>query len=288
MKTIVIRSKEVAIGNFPKIGKHSIQINQGLDKTKTITINFRSTTATTLELKGCTTVGLATTVSIPAGFAFTSVEIIVNSPVAYVYLPSTVAYAFNQVWTTITNESPFINYRTTFNNLNSAQAMFFNSKKFNDPVNIYSSVLTSFADMFRYATSFNSKVNLPTSSANTLQYMFDGAYSYNQEISDWNVSNIVDMRGFLRNATSFNKDLSKWNFNKEVNLLDFMTGKSSLNYKASYYDALLQKWASNFIGSGRVAAKVISMGTIKYTLTGKPFRDALVADGFTITDGGLA
>ena len=29
------------------------------------------------------------------------------------------------------------------------------------------------------------------------------------------------------------------------------------------------------------------MGNIKYTIAGKPYRDALVADGFTITDGGM-
>ena len=41
------------------------------------------------------------------------------------------------------------------------------------------------------------------------------------------------------------------------------------------------------IGSGRTSTKALGMGTIKYTIAGANARAALVADGWTITDGGI-
>lgn len=103
---------------------------------------------------------------------------------------------------------------------------------------------------------------------------------------DIDVSSIINMQACFFGAL-FNQDISKWNFNKEVMLENFMGNKTPANYNATYYSNLLIKFASIFIGSGRTSPKVLGMGTIKYTGAGSSARAALVADGWTITDGGL-
>lgn len=44
----------------------------------------------------------------------------------------------------------------------------------------------------------------------SLRGMFDGAYSFNQDISMWDVSNVVNMDYMFNNASKFNQDLSEW------------------------------------------------------------------------------
>lgn len=105
-------------------------------------------------------------------------------------------------------------------------------------------------------------------------------------IEKWDVSSVIRMNSTFQNA-SLNQDISAWNFNVNVQLDNFMAGKAPANYNAAYYDNLLNKWANTFIGKGRTQTnKKIGMGTIKYTSAGASARAALVADGWTITDGG--
>ena len=40
--------------------------------------------------------------------------------------------------------------------------------------------------------------------------LFFRASSFNQDISNWNVSNVITMNGMFTIATSFNQDLSQW------------------------------------------------------------------------------
>ena len=160
---------------------------------------------------------------------------------------------------------------TTINNLsnwdlkqvNSVNIMFYGCTGFNDIgiSNWNTSKITRFKNLFSLCSSFNQQLN-------------------------WDVSNVTNM-DLMFEQCAINRDLSNLNFNKNVTLDNFML-RSYTNYNASYYDALLQKWASTFIGTGRTQTKKsIGMGTIKYTSAGKPFRDALVADGWVINDGGM-
>lgn len=170
----------------------------------------------------------------------------------------------------------------------SINVMFYNSGITNvSNINLWDlSGVTSALNLFR-ASPFNSNIN-SWDVSNFIQTtsMFLSATQFNQPLNSWNVSNIVDMTTMFNQATAFNQDISAWNFNKNVILQNFMQNKT--NYNPLFYDALLQKWASVFIGTGRTQTnKNIGMGGNKYTIAGKPYRDALVADGFVITDGGM-
>lgn len=130
--------------------------------------------------------------------------------------------------------------------------------------------------------------NWDFSLVNSAAACFLGATKFNQPLIGLNFSNCLSMSAMFNGATSFNQDISSWVFNKNVILTGFMLGKSSANYNATYYDNLLIKWASVFIGTGRTETnKVIQMGSIKYTSAGASARASLVADGWTITDGGM-
>ena len=51
--------------------------------------------------------------------------------------------------------------------------------------------------------------------------MFEDQANFNDDISRWNVSNVVDMDEILNGATSFNGDLSRWEVG-QVESMDFM------------------------------------------------------------------
>lgn len=142
--------------------------------------------------------------------------------------------------------------------------------------------------MFTQCANFNQDIYLlncqnVTNSAS----MFWLSPKFNGNI-DFNCQNVTNMNAFLSGSTDFNKNLASFvsKFNLNVVLTNFMASKTSLNYSYQNYDAFLEamslkNWA------GRTASKVINMGTIKYSNTGKPFRDTLISNGWSITDGGL-
>ncbi|UJF29882.1 DUF285 domain-containing protein [Kaistella sp. 97-N-M2] len=160
---------------------------------------------------------------------------------------------------------------------------------FNNSITFSSYVMYSIVGFFRDAKAFNQTVaHWDTSNVNSLALVFYGASAYNQDVSTLDISNALSVNGLFFNATNFNQDISALNFNINTDTTNIMSGKTFNNYNKLFYNNLLQKWASAFIGTGRTNTnKNINMGTIRYTSAGKSYRDALVADGWNITDGGL-
>ena len=173
--------------------------------------------------------------------------------------------------------------------LTNITSMFQGCTIFNKPININTNNLNNMVGLFRDAKAFNQDVSgLNTSQCTNLSLIFLGATDFNQDISTWDISSSLSVNGLFLNATNFNQDIAALNFNRNVDTTNIMNGKTFSNYNKLYYNNLLQKWATKFIGTGRTNTnKNINMGTIRYTSAGKPYRDALIADGWSITDGGI-
>ena len=156
------------------------------------------------------------------------------------------------------------------------------------------SKVATMGSMFEKATAFNQPIgSWNVSNVTNLGYMFFGATAFNQPIGSWNVSNVTDLSYMFSGAASFNQDLSSWAAKFNVNVkLDGFFAKTS--WGTTNYDKFLnalwadinttrsQAWAS------RTTAKVLGMGTSKYSVASEAARSSLVSTGWTITDGGLA
>ncbi|WP_155520003.1 BspA family leucine-rich repeat surface protein, partial [Acinetobacter pittii] len=131
------------------------------------------------------------------------------------------------------------------------------------------------------------------SSAVNMISMFQQATAFNQDISNWNISKVLDMSNMFNGATSYNQDLSAWcaKFNINVNLTSFLdnSGMSAANYSA-FLNALWADIGTTRQGAwiARTTAKILGAANLKYNSTAAAARASLIANGWTITDGGQA
>lgn len=171
----------------------------------------------------------------------------------------------------------------------------FRETSFNRPLSDWDvSKGTEFGGMFWLNSKFNQPLSMwNVSSATDMLGMFRQATAFNQNISNWNISKVTDMNNMFNGATSYNQDLSAWctKFNINVNLANFLdnSGMSAANYSA-FLNAL---WTD--IGTtrqsawvARTTAKILGAANLKYNSTAAAARASLVANGWTITDGGQA
>ncbi len=136
--------------------------------------------------------------------------------------------------------------------------------------------------MFSQCTSFNQDISgWDTSSAVRMTQMFCGATSFNQDISGWDVSGVNRMDRMFDGATSFDYDLSNWDIENVNNINLFMRG---VTLSTTNYDAILNSWGSQMLNSGLA----FHFGNSQYSPAGLPGRNAIIAQGNTITDGGPA
>ena len=85
----------------------------------------------------------------------------------------------------------------------------------------------------------------------------------------------------FKNCNSFDQSLSGWDVSSVTTAGDFMNGASGLS--TTNYDSTLGGWSSQSVQNG----VNIHFGGSQYsTATGLAYRNALVASGWTITDGG--
>ncbi len=167
------------------------------------------------------------------------------------------------------------------------KSMFSGAGNFNQYIGTWNTANVTRMDlMFRGANSFNQNLQLwNVSKVSNFKCMFQNASSFNQYIGSWqiNTTRRVRMDKMFEGAISFQQDISSWNFTMVNNLRGFMAG---CNYHHSWYDLLLQKWATD-LDFSKFSNPTIGMGNSKFTTIGKPFRDNLIAKGFVIEDGGL-
>lgn len=139
-------------------------------------------------------------------------------------------------------------------------------------------------NFFFNATKFND----PNISALTIKgnagSMFGFTSNFNQPLHFGLLTNCTNM--FQNSA--FNQPLSSASFEKNCLMINMFAGKTPANFNANYLAELYNLMARDFIGKGRTQSnKNFSAGTAKYSSFGSAARAALIADGWTITDGGM-
>jgi len=129
-------------------------------------------------------------------------------------------------------------------------------ENFNKPIGFWdTSSGTDFGGMLRETAYNQTLVNFVTGSATQLDFMFNGT-PFDQDISSWNVSNVINWNSFLAGA-----ELSSTN-----------------------YDLLLNAWSQQSVRNNQS----VDFGNSTYTSAGETARNVLINTyGWTISDGGL-
>jgi surface protein len=175
--------------------------------------------------------------------------------------------------------------------------MFRNCHSFNQPISSWDvSNVTNMNNMF-YSTAspmpFNQDIGSWDVSKVTNMYrmFFDqyggASHAFNNggsdSIKDWNTSSLTNIQSMFEsrpNPGAFNQPLTNWVVTGITTATNFLN-KQTLS--TTNYDSTLSGWHSQAVQNG----VSISFGNSQYsTTTGLAFRNALVASGWTITDGG--
>ena len=145
------------------------------------------------------------------------------------------AISFNQSigdWdvSSVTYMSQMFRDATSFNqpignwdvsNVTSMFRMFRDTPYFNQDTSSWDVSSVIYMNEMFYDSAFNQNINSwDVSSVTDMSQMFRGA-SFNQDISNWDVSEVTDMRGMFKKAPYFYQDLSSWNVNNVINCTNF-------------------------------------------------------------------
>jgi len=136
-------------------------------------------------------------------------------------------------------------------------------------------------------SNFNSDIsNWDVSNVTNMKFLFAGTDAFNQDISSWDVSSVTSMESMFTQAVSFDQNLGDWDIQKveifdgESDGLGFMEGSG---LSVSNYDSTLMGWAvKDPIRSGIE----VSFGDTYYSSAGQAPRKVLTDAGWTINDGG--
>jgi surface protein len=92
-------------------------------------------------------------------------------------------------------------------------------------------------ELFINNSSFNQDISSwDVSNVIVLQSMFQGASSFNQPIGNWDVSNVTDMYGVFKDASSFNQPIGNWDVSNVTNMYGVFKDASSFNQPIGNWD----------------------------------------------------
>jgi surface protein len=115
-----------------------------------------------------------------------------------------------------------------------------------------------------------------------MSFMFYNCSAFNQSVANFNTAAVTNMALMFYNCSAFNQDISTFSAYSLTDATNMLTGSA---FNETNYDLLLPAWQ----GLAHNPDVTFSAGSAKYG-AGVPAvaRAALVADGWTITDGGLS
>jgi Mycoplasma protein of unknown function, DUF285 len=91
--------------------------------------------------------------------------------------------------------------------------------------------------MFFDASEFNGAVyQWDVSNVLNMRGMFYDAHAFNKPICNWDVSTVRDMEGMFQNAKTFNQPLGSWNVSKVINLSHMFRGTLAFNQSLEKWD----------------------------------------------------
>ena len=114
-----------------------------------------------------------------------------------------------------------------------------------------------------------------------MSYMFAAASTANPDVSNWQVAQVKNMHSMFYRAVAATPNMSAWNFAQVSNMYRMFWG---ITLPTDIYSNMLVQLASN------AAAKEVWLhgGYSKYNAAGAEARQALIARGWIVIDGGRA
>lgn len=99
--------------------------------------------------------------------------------------------------------------------------------------------ITSTSKMFSGSSDFAQDLSTwDVSNVVDMSYMFDGCTNFDALIGGWNVSNVVNMEGMFKGCKDFNSSLSSWDVSNVVNMSYMFKGCTSFNTAISNWKPL--------------------------------------------------
>ena len=139
--------------------------------------------------------------------------------------------------------------------------------------------ITNMKAMFRDADNvIPDTINWDTSHVKRMDNMFLNASSANPDVSHWDTSALTNIKSMFNGAASFDRNISGWDISNITNAAKFLR---DVQLTQANYDALLSSWGQQAVQS----SVTFDGGTSQYC-SGKDGRDLLLAESWSITDGG--
>jgi surface protein len=141
--------------------------------------------------------------------------------------------------------------------------------------------VTTMYAMFYGCSSFNQSVaSFNTAAVTNMALMFENCSFFNQSVASFNTAAVTNMGAMFANCSRFNQDVSGWNIGVLTTAGSMFNGSG---FALTNYNLLLPAWNNQ----SHQPNVTFSAGSAHYS-SGAPTvaRAALVADGWTITDGG--
>ena len=152
------------------------------------------------------------------------------------------------------------------------------------------SSVTNMQNMFRRCQQFDADLSSwNTASVTGMGNMFYDCQSFNSDLSSWDTGSVLNMSAMFLNADAYDCNMASWNLSSlstSSGLSNFMSTATGLS--TANYDATLVGW--NASKAAYRSDLSPNFGGSKYTCgsAAADARAALVAYGWTITDGGCS
>lgn len=122
------------------------------------------------------------------------------------------------------------NKTLTFNteNVTTMEGMFADAKNYNNndqALDLNTSRVLNMSSMFSGASMFNQEVLFDTSSVNNMKKMFYYASAFDKPL-DFNTSNVTNMNSMFKYAGKYNQDITRWNVDNVIDCMYFYSSSA--------------------------------------------------------------